>query len=202
MSGGADDPKARRYRYPFINCTQCGPRYTLIRKMPYDRPNTTLDQFPLCSECAAEYAQPLDRRFHAQPLACPVCGPVLYWCEAGSRIEGSAAALAAAVAALRNGGIVAMRGIGGYHLLCDAASEQAVVRLRERKGRPAKPLAVMLPWCGDDGLQYARTVVQLSTREAAALCDSVAPSSLQHAEYSLLAESLAPGLGAWHHAAL
>ena len=189
------DPGARRYRYPFINCTQCGPRYTLIRRMPYDRPNTTLDQFPLCSECAAEYAQPLDRRFHAQPLACPVCGPVLYWCEAGSRIEGSAPALAAAVAALRNGGIVAMRGIGGYHLLCDAASEQAVARLRERKGRPAKPLAVMLPWCGDDGLQYARTVVQLSTREAAALCDSIRPIVIAARRgQDLLAESLAPGL--------
>jgi hydrogenase maturation protein HypF len=139
------DLAARRYRYPFINCTQCGPRYTIIRAMPYDRPNTTLERFTLCPECAAEYADPLDRRFHAQPLACPACGPALYWRAAGSRIDGSAPALAAAVAALRGGGIVAMRGVGGYHLLCDAANSQAVARLRTRKGRPAKPLAVMAP---------------------------------------------------------
>jgi hydrogenase maturation protein HypF len=188
------DSNARRFRYPFINCTQCGPRYTLIRKMPYDRPNTSLADFPLCPECAAEYAQPLDRRFHAQPLACPVCGPALYWCEAGGRIEGSTAALTAAVAALRDGGIVAMRGIGGYHLLCDAANEYAVARLRDRKGRPAKPLAVMLPWSGEDGLQYARAVVQLSTSEAAALCGSVRPIVIAARAGRVLAESLAPGL--------
>ncbi len=148
------DPTARRYRYPFINCTQCGPRYTLIRAMPYDRPNTTLERFTLCPECAAEYGDPLDRRFHAEPLACPACGPALYWCAAGLRVDGNAPALAAAVAALREGRIVAMRGVGGYHLLCDAASEPAVGRLRTRKGRPAKPLAVMVPWRGTDGLEY------------------------------------------------
>jgi hydrogenase maturation protein HypF len=190
-----NDPKARRYRYPFINCTQCGPRYTLIRKMPYDRPNTTLDQFPLCTECAAEYAAPSDRRFHAQPLACADCGPELYWCEAGGRIDGNAAALAAALAALRDGRIIAMRGIGGYHLLCDAASENAVARLRARKGRPAKPLAVMLPWGGEDGLEFAHAVVQLSALEAAVLCDSVRPIVLAARNtHASLAESLAPGL--------
>ena len=118
------DPTARRYRYPFINCTQCGPRYTLIRALPYDRPNTALDRFTLCPQCAAEYADPLDRRFHAQPLACPACGPKLYWRAAGASIEGSAAALAAALSALRAGQIVAVRGVGGYHLLCDAAQER------------------------------------------------------------------------------
>ena len=132
------DPTARRYRYPFINCTQCGPRYTLIRAMPYDRPNTTLDRFALCAECAAEYADPLDRRFHAQPLACPACGPTLYWRAAASSVDGNAAALAAALAALREGQIVAVRGVGGYHLLCDAANEHAVVRLRTRKGSTGK----------------------------------------------------------------
>ncbi|MGO9949751.1 MAG: carbamoyltransferase HypF [Steroidobacteraceae bacterium] len=190
-----NDPKARRYRYPFINCTQCGPRYTLIRKMPYDRPNTTIDRFTLCPACAAEYSDPRDRRFHAQPLACAACGPVLYWRESGGGIDGNEAALAAALAALLDGRIVAMRGIGGYHLLCDAANENAVARLRDRKGRPAKPLAVMLPWRGEDGLELANAVVQLSALEAAALCDSVRPIILAERDtHASLAESLAPGL--------
>ena len=127
MRGGARDPTARRYRYPFINCTQCGPRYTLIRAMPYDRPNTTLDRFALCERCATEYADPLDRRFHAQPLACPACGPTLVLACARLERRRQRAALAAALAALRDGQIVAVRGIGGYHLLCDAANERAVV---------------------------------------------------------------------------
>jgi len=189
------DRTARRYRYPFINCTQCGPRYTLIRAMPYDRPNTTMDRFKLCAECAAEYADPLDRRFHAQPLACAACGPVLYWCDAGSRVDGSESALKAALATLRDGRIIAMRGVGGYHLLCDATNERAVARLRARKGRPAKPLAVMVPWGGTDGLEYARSVVQLSALEAAALRGSVRPIVVApRAAHVPLAESVAPGL--------
>ena len=133
-----NDARARRHRYPFINCTQCGPRYTLIRAMPYDRTNTTLDQFDLCSDCAAEYADPMDRRFHAEPLACAVCGPVLSWRDESQGISGNAPALAAALASLRGGRIVAVRGVGGYHLLCDARDERAVARLRARKGRPAR----------------------------------------------------------------
>jgi hydrogenase maturation protein HypF len=188
------DPTARRHRYPFINCTQCGPRYTLIRAMPYDRPNTTLDGFALCPECAAEYADPLDRRFHAQPLACPACGPALHWRTAGSCIDGNEPALAAAVAALRDGQIVAVRGVGGYHLMCDAADEHAVVRLRARKGRPAKPLAVMVPWCGPDGLDYARSVVRLTALEAASLLDNTRPILLaERAQRERLAASIAPG---------
>ena len=188
------DSAARRYRYPFINCTQCGPRYTLIRAMPYDRPNTTLDRFALCPRCAAEYADPLDRRFHAQPLACPACGPMLYWRAASSSVGGNAPALAAALSALRDGRIVAVRGVGGYHLLCDAANEHAVVRLRKRKGRPAKPLAVMVPWCGADGLDYARRIVRLTTLEADALRDTVRPILLApRTAGSPLAESIAPG---------
>ncbi len=131
--------------------------------MPYDRPNTTLDRFALCPDCAREYADPLDRRFHAQPLACPACGPHFAWADADGRtVSGNAPALAAALAALRDGRIVAVRGIGGYHLLCDAANENAVARLRTRKGRPAKPLAVMVPWRGSDGLDCARELAQLS----------------------------------------
>ena len=115
------DPSARRYRYPFINCTECGPRYTLIRAMPYDRPNTTLERFELCDACAADYANPLDRRFHAQPLACASCGPSLHWKQDGLTTLGNEAALDAALITLRAGRIVALRGVGGYHLLCDAA---------------------------------------------------------------------------------
>jgi hydrogenase maturation protein HypF len=189
------DPTARRYRYPFINCTQCGPRYTLIRALPYDRPNTTLDRFTLCRDCVAEYTNPLDRRFHAQPLACAACGPALRWRDAERDICGNAAALVAAKAALRDGRIIAVRGIGGYHLLCDAANEDAVARLRTRKGRPAKPLAVMVPWCGSDGLDYARGLAQLSPPQAAALRDSVRPIVLTtRRAYAPVAEGVAPGL--------
>ncbi len=190
------DPTARRYRYPFINCTQCGPRYTLIRALPYDRPNTTMDRFTLCRDCTREYAEPLDRRFHAQPLACPACGPMLRWHD-GERGEvcGNAAALAAARAALRAGRIVAARGVGGYHLLCDAADENAVARLRQRKGRPAKPLALMVPWRGLDGLDCARALAHLSTLEVAALRDSVRPIVLVSRRGDTpLAAGLAPGL--------
>jgi len=188
------DRTARRYRHPFINCTQCGPRYTLIRAMPYDRPNTTLDRFALCAECAAEYAEPGDRRFHAQPLACPACGPSLYWRAAAASVDGNAGALRAALAALREGQIVAVRGVGGYHLLCDAANEHAVVQLRTRKGRPSKPLAVMVPWRGSDGLDYARSVVRLTPPEADALRDTVRPIVLAaRTPHSTLAKSIAPG---------
>jgi len=190
------DPAARRYRYPFINCTQCGPRYTIIRALPYDRPNTSLEHFTLCRDCAAEYADPLDRRFHAQPLACPACGPVLHWREGGRAICGNAPALAAAQAALRNGRIVAVRGVGGYHLLCNAADESAVARLRERKGRPAKPLALMVPWRGGDGLALARDLAQLSPVHVAALCNAVRPIVLTpRRAAAAIAAGIAPGLG-------
>ena len=190
------DPGARRYRYPFINCTQCGPRYTLIRALPYDRANTTMERFRLCPDCAREYAEPLDRRFHAQPLACPVCGPTLRWLDADGRtVSGNAPALAAAHAALRAGQIIAVRGIGGYHLLCAAADENAVARLRARKGRPAKPLAVMVPWRGADGLDSARELAQLSAQHAAALRDAVRPIVLAPARGNgALAAGIAPGL--------
>jgi hydrogenase maturation protein HypF len=189
------DPAARRYRYPFINCTQCGPRYTLIRAMPYDRPNTTLDRFTLCHDCEAEYTDPFDRRFHAQPLACAACGPALSWYDGRREICGNEPALAAALAALRDGQIVAVRGVGGYHLLCDAANENAVSLLRARKGRLAKPLAVMVPWQGNDGLDYARGLAQLSPLEAAMLRDSVRSIVLTaRRAQAMLAAAVAPGL--------
>jgi hydrogenase maturation protein HypF len=189
------DPAARRYRYPFINCTQCGPRYTLIRSMPYDRPNTTLDDFSLCPDCAAEYSNPLDRRFHAQPLACAACGPALHWHSGDTKICGNEPALAAGLAALRDGWIVAVRGVGGYHLLCDAANEAVVTRLRVRKGRPAKPLALMIPWRGRDGLDYARGLVELSPLEGALLRNSERPIVLAHRRArARVASGVAPGL--------
>lgn len=146
------DPADRRYHYPFINCTNCGPRFTIIRSLPYDRAATSMDRFPMCPECAAEYANPLDRRFHAQPDACFDCGPHITWREAGEAAaspavgttrETSDAIIDRCVELLANGGIVAIKGLGGFHLACDASNEQAVAELRRRKRRSNKPLAVM-----------------------------------------------------------
>ena len=153
------DPADRRYHYPFINCTNCGPRFTIIRSLPYDRAATSMDCFPMCPKCAAEYADPLDRRFHAQPDACFDCGPHITWREAvngdacgnssatpavGTTREASDAIIERCVELLASGGIVAIKGLGGFHLACDAASEQAVAELRRRKRRSNKPLAVMM----------------------------------------------------------
>ncbi|ELW1648408.1 carbamoyltransferase HypF [Enterobacter oligotrophicus] len=138
------DPRERRYRYPFINCTHCGPRFTIIRAMPYDRPATAMAPFPLCVPCETEYRNPADRRFHAQPVACPDCGPELEW-RSGDKRATREQALSAAVAMLKGGGIVAVKGLGGFHLACDALNPHAVAKLRSRKQRPAKPLAVMIP---------------------------------------------------------
>ena len=153
------DPADRRYHYPFINCTNCGPRFTIIRSLPYDRAATSMDCFPMCPKCAAEYADPLDRRFHAQPDACFDCGPHITWREAegdmelegsgatpavGTTRETSDAIIDRCVELLADGGIVAIKGLGGFHLACNAANEQAVVELRRRKRRSNKPLAVMV----------------------------------------------------------
>lgn len=153
------DPADRRFHYPFINCTNCGPRFTIIRSLPYDRAATSMDRFPMCPTCAAEYADPLDRRFHAQPDACFDCGPHITWREAdrgveptavdatpavGSTREASDAIIERCVELLAGGGIVAVKGLGGFHLACDAANEQAVCELRRRKRRSNKPLAVMV----------------------------------------------------------
>lgn len=189
------DRHARRYRYPFVNCTQCGPRYTLIRAMPYDRPNTTMAAFALCPACEAEYRHPLDRRFHAQPLACPRCGPHLSFKDRRTCTEGNEAALAACVTALKRGAIIAVRGVGGYHLLCDAADEAAVERLRRRKRRPHKPLALMLPPAGEDGLGWARRIARLDRAQAALLTDPMRPIVLATRKpQAPVAATIAPGL--------
>ncbi|OVX12003.1 carbamoyltransferase HypF [Klebsiella quasipneumoniae] len=176
-----NDPRARRYRYPFINCTHCGPRLTIIRAMPYDRPFTAMAPFPLCPPCEAEYCAPADRRFHAQPVACPDCGPRLEWRAQGETLDGEAA-LQSAIARLAAGDIVAIKGVGGFHLACDAGNPAAVATLRARKHRPAKPLAVMLPSAA--GLPAdaavlmgspAAPIVLISKAQVSGLCDEIAP---------------------------
>jgi hydrogenase maturation protein HypF len=191
------DPDDRRYRYPFINCTQCGPRYTLIQSLPYDSENTSMAGFPLCPACSAEYMNPSDRRFHAEPLACPVCGPQLSFVTAdGKTVAEKHAAVELALKTLRRGDVLAVKGIGGYHLLCDARSEEAVATLRQRKNRPDKPLAVMFPVTGFDDLDCVREAVHLSAAEATLLRGPVRPIVLALKRPSSgLADNLAPGLG-------
>jgi hydrogenase maturation protein HypF len=188
------DPQARRYRYPFINCTQCGPRYTLIYRLPYDRPHTSMAGFILCPECATEYHNPADRRFHAQPLACPYCGPQLYFHQQDTHIHATATALTATVQALQAGQIVAVKGIGGYHLLCVADNEAAILRLRQRKPRPAKPLAVMLPLATWQTLAE-QVGIEITALVATLLLDPQRPIVLvqKQAHYSLSIQ-IAPGL--------
>ncbi|MFN3397240.1 MAG: carbamoyltransferase HypF [Sulfurimicrobium sp.] len=137
------DPNDRRYRYPFINCTDCGPRYTITRHLPYDRRHTSMAGFPLCPACAAEYRNPASRRFHAEPNACPVCGPQLALLDAGGKSLSEEDVIAATVARLLAGEILALKGLGGFHLACDARNAAAVARLRARKQREEKPFAVM-----------------------------------------------------------
>jgi hydrogenase maturation protein HypF len=177
------DPADRRYRHPFISCTNCGPRFTIIRGLPYDRPATTMAEFPMCRACAAEYQDPADRRFHAQTVACPDCGPTLRFeslarpwspstpsADAADQLSGSDAAIAAAQRALAAGQIVAIKGIGGYHLACSFDSEAAVALLRARKGRAAKPFAVMVP-----DLRVVRWLARIDQAEAAVLSSSARP---------------------------
>ena len=143
------DPEDRRYLYPFINCTNCGPRFTIIKDIPYDRPKTTMADFPMCPDCEREYKDPTDRRFHAQPVACPVCGPHV-WLEKGSRVKGHKSvsgddAIQETCQLLAQGKILAVKGLGGFHLACDATNAQAVTELRNRKLRVDKPFALMMP---------------------------------------------------------
>jgi len=188
------DPSERRYRYAFTNCTQCGPRYTIIKALPYDRPSTSMADYPLCASCKEEYTNPRDRRFHAQPLACPDCGPKL-WLNSKASPAWGADALAAAVEYLRAGQIVAVKGVGGYHLLCDAANDDAVNRLRSRKRRPDKPLAVMFPQQGADGLDAMRPCVDFTSDEEEACSRAERPIVLVRRRPNCgLSHLIAPGL--------
>ena len=201
------DPADRRSRYPFANCTDCGPRFTIIRATPYDRPTTTMAGFAMCEACAREYADPADRRFHAQPIACPACGPVVWWVEGGA----TAAALTAPDApagfprgeealgrfahAIAEGWVVAVKGVGGFHLACDATSPEAVARLRERKGRGAKPLAVLVASLALAG-HYAEWGPEerrlLTGRERPIVLARKRPGS--PSGHAPLADAVAPGL--------
>jgi hydrogenase maturation protein HypF len=181
-------PADRRYRHPFITCTNCGPRFTIIRSLPYDRPNTTMADFPMCPACAVEYADPGDRRFHAQPLCCPDCGPRLSFEQGTERHQGGAA-LAAAQRALAGGGIVAVKGIGGYHLAGAAGDDAALARLRERKGRGEKPFAVLVR-----DVTVAARLAYLDVDEATVLCGPERPIVLlRRLPDSPLSSLVAPG---------
>lgn len=139
------DPSARRYQYPFTNCTRCGPRYSILESLPYDRAQTGMKQFLMCGDCRREYENPDDRRFHAQPIACPACGPHCWLQWPDGKIEQNGVEWTMAAAIINKGGIVALKGLGGFHLLADARNNEAVLRLRQRKQRDHKPLAVMFP---------------------------------------------------------
>jgi hydrogenase maturation protein HypF len=158
------DPADRRYRHAFISCTNCGPRFSVIRDLPYDRPATTMAGFPMCAACAAEYADPADRRFHAQPIACHHCGPVLELVVPGTAPRVRDEAVTATRRLLAEGAIVAVKGLGGYHLACDARNAAAVAELRRRKHRGDKPFAVMVT-----DLPAARALAVISDAEAALL---------------------------------
>ncbi|TLU85745.1 MAG: carbamoyltransferase HypF [Chlorobium sp.] len=183
------DPSNRRFRYPFINCTNCGPRYTIVGRLPYDRPFTSMHGFTMCPECEREYHDPLDRRFHAQPNACPVCGPEAILLDASGEKLDVPDAVAGAAAMLREGKIVALKGVGGFHLAVDASNDEAVRLLRERKGREAKPFAVMVRDIG-----IVSRYCNCYPAEAAALASPEAPIVLlRNRGTEGLAPSVAPG---------
>ncbi|MCH8467890.1 MAG: carbamoyltransferase HypF, partial [Roseinatronobacter sp.] len=181
------DPAARRFGYVFTNCTHCGPRFSILNALPYDRAQTTMARFRMCGACAAEYANPADRRFHAQPIACPECGPQLWFERGGETVPGNAISIAAQ--ALAAGQILAIKGLGGFHLACDARSEQAVALLRQRKRRPSKPFALM------GTLEMICAASSVSGPEAERLQDPAAPIVLlDRAGHDALAPSVAPGM--------
>ncbi len=179
------DPEDRRYRYPFINCTNCGPRFTIIETLPYDRPNTVMKVFRMCPECEREYEDPSDRRFHAQPIACPMCGPKVFLHPTGEEGE---EALRKTIQALKNGRIVAVKGIGGFHLMCDALNEETVAELRRRKRRQEKPFAVMFK-----SLEQVEQYAELTELEKALIISPERPIVLVKGKGGL-APSVAPGL--------
>jgi hydrogenase maturation protein HypF len=187
------DPEDHRYRYPFINCTNCGPRFTIIEDIPYDRPNTTMRVFPLCENCAAEYSDPADRRFHAQPNACPVCGPHIWMLEKSTGEEpteyrGTEAVLARGKELLLQGKTLAVKGLGGFLLACDATNDQAVQLLRERKHRPHKPFAIMVA-----DLEEAEKLCAVNVEEASLLNSPHCPIVLLQKKPDVdVAEMVAP----------
>jgi len=190
------NPTNRRYLYPFTNCTRCGPRYSIIESLPYDRANTTMRKFEMCDACRSEYEDPLNRRFHAQPNACPICGPSLeLWDESARPLSKYQEALVGAADAIRAGMIVAVKGLGGFHLITDARNEEAVVRLRRRKRREEKPFALMVP-----SMERIREVCEVFDLEARLLLSSEAPIVLlrRTSEISNLKSPIAPSVAPGH----
>ncbi|MCH7346845.1 carbamoyltransferase HypF [Aeromonas sp. MR7] len=197
------NPVDRHHHYPFTNCTHCGPRYTIIRRLPYDRPHTAMAGFAMCPRCAAAYEDPLDRRYHAQPVSCPECGPHLSWRSGrGDTLAELEDALQMAARALQTGALIAVKGMGGYHLICDARSEQSVARLRTLKRRARKPLAVMMGSLAEARLHatgseaewkllasQARPITLLRKRTK-----DDRPSDLMQQQAAPLAEGIAPGI--------
>jgi len=184
-----NDPNDYRYRYPFINCTNCGPRFTIIRELPYDRQNTTMAGFPLCETCEKQYRDPLDRRFHAQPVACAHCGPQLSILNPQGRIIASSNPIADTAEALKKGKIIALKGLGGFHIACDATSPAAVELLRIRKKRGDKPFAIMVK-----NLESAQELCVISQKEVELLNGIEAPIVLLKSKLPLkIAENVAPG---------
>jgi hydrogenase maturation protein HypF len=183
------DVNDRRFRYPFINCTNCGPRFTIIKDLPYDRPKTTMSVFQMCRQCQTEYENPLDRRFHAQPIACTTCGPSLFFCDAETREHGETGndAIEQTTQRLQQGQIVAIKGIGGFHLACDARNDSALQTLRTRKGRIDKPFAVMCK-----NLETAQKLVEISETEKAVLSSRERPIILLRKKPNNLSELVAP----------
>ena len=188
------DPGNRRFRYPFTNCTNCGPRFTIIESLPYDRPRTSMKRFAMCPACEREYGDPSDRRFHAQPNACPICGPKLeLWNAKGDAVGEKEAALLYAINVIREGQILALKGIGGFQLIVDARNADAVQRLRMRKGREEKPFALMFP-----SFDQVKRHCHVSQLEARLLLAPEAPIVLlrRKASKPLLAPVVAPGSSA------
>ncbi len=187
-----NDPYDRRYRYPFLNCTQCGPRFTIVLDVPYDRERTTMRSFRMCPACQREYEDPTGRRFHAEPNACPVCGPSLAWYAPGASvpIATHSGALSLACEVIKSGGLIAVKGIGGYHLVCDATSTAAVALLRARKCRPDKPLAILV-----DSIDTLRQFAAVSTGATTSLLSPAHPIVLvPHATRTPIASNVAPGV--------
>jgi hydrogenase maturation protein HypF len=184
------DPENRRYHYSFTNCTNCGPRFSIIEGLPYDRPRTAMRIFEMCPECTEEYHNPRDRRFHAQPNACPKCGPQLeLWDHKGHSVAYGYESLCRAIIALCDGLIVAVKGLGGFHLMVDASNEWAVRRLRHRKHREEKPFALMFP-----SLRAVTEHARVNSMEERLLCSPEAPIVLlRHNGSAGLAQSIAPG---------
>jgi hydrogenase maturation protein HypF len=183
------NPRDRRYRHPFVTCTNCGPRFTIIRALPYDRPATTMSTFAMCERCAAEYHDPANRRFHAQPIACPDCGPSLWFCSGSERVDGADAAVVATQRALAAGAIVAIKGIGGYHLACVVDDQAVVGALRSRKARGAKPFAMLVR-----DLDIARRYAYIDDAEVAVLSSPARPIVLLRRRADApVADAVAPG---------